>query len=119
MKKYQCFGMPFLLLLLATVSVCVGQTVVDVGTHELACCQSFPGGVASNTFWQVRVRIPLPTTATIYCIATMGPNGNTGSINSPFLTLEGPRNYICTHGLPPAARPVYLCDGTHFLPNIL
>ena len=75
-------------------------TRFDVGTHELACFQTLSNGVASNSFWQVRVRIPLPASATNYYVATNGSDGNAGTLASPFLTLERARNAIRTNGLP-------------------
>jgi autotransporter-associated beta strand protein len=92
-------------------------TRFDVGTHELACFQTLSNGVSSNTFWQVRVRIPLPTPATSYYVATNGSDANTGSISAPFLTLECARNAIRTNGLPTGGVTVYLRGGTYFRTN--
>ena len=92
-------------------------TRFDVGTHELACFQTLSNGVASNSFWQVRVRIPLPASATNYYVATNGSDGNAGTLASPFLTLERARNAIRTNGLPAGGVTVYLRGGTYFRTN--
>jgi hypothetical protein len=93
-------------------------TRFDVGTHVLACFQTLSNGVASNTFWQVRVRIPLPTPATSFYIATNGSDANAGTLAAPFLTLERARTAVSTN----AARTnggvtVYLRGGTYFRTN--
>jgi len=92
-------------------------TRFDVGTHELACYQTLSNGVTSNTVWQVRVRILLPTTSTSYYVATNGSDSNAGSIGAPFLTLEGARNGIRANGLPAGGVTVYLRGGTYFRTN--
>ena len=92
-------------------------TRFDVGTHELACFQTLSNGIASNSFWQVRVRISLPTTATSYYVATNGADGNAGTLASPFLTLERARNAIRTNGLPAGGVTVWLRGGTYFRTN--
>lgn len=92
-------------------------TRFEVGTHLLACYQTFSNGVTSNTLWQVRVRIPLPTPATSYYIATNGSDANPGTLGAPFLTLERARNEIRTNGLPADGVTVWLRGGTYFRTN--
>lgn len=66
----------------------------DVGTHYLVCYQTLPGGVITNTAWQVRVRIPLPASGGNLYVATNGSDSNPGTLGSPFLTLEAARNAV-------------------------
>jgi hypothetical protein len=93
-------------------------TRFDVGTHELGCFQTLSNGISSNTFWQVRVRIPLPPSATSYYVATNGSDANAGTLASPFLTLERARTAVSTN----AARTnggvtVWLRGGTYIRTN--
>jgi len=89
----------------------------DVGTHELACYETLSNGVASNTLWQVRVRIALPASGTNYYVATNGLDSNPGTLAAPFLTLEGARNTIRSNGLPAGGVTVWLRGGTYFRTN--
>ncbi len=92
-------------------------TWFDVGTHELACYETLSNGVASNTLWQVRVRITLPASGTNYYVATNGLDSNPGTLAAPFLTLERARNAIRTNGLPAGGVTVWLRGGTYFRTN--
>lgn len=91
----------------------------DVGTHELACYQTLSNGVASNVFWQVRVRIPLPASAAFYYVATNGSDTNPGTLAAPFLTLEQARNTVraLPRPLPAGGVTVWLRGGTYWRTN--
>ncbi len=91
----------------------------DVGTHELACYQTLAGGVASNQFWEVRVRIPLPASGTNFYVATNGSDSNAGTQSAPFQTLEQARNTVraLARPLPPGGVTIWLRGGTYWRTN--
>ena len=91
----------------------------EVGTHELTCYQTLSNGVASNIFWQVRVRIPQPASATFYYVATNGSDTNPGTLAAPFLTLEQARNTVraLPRPLPVGGVTVWLRGGTYWRTN--
>lgn len=91
----------------------------DVGTHYLVCYQTLPGGVITNTAWQVRVRIPLPASGGNFYVATNGSDSNPGTLGSPFLTLEAARNAVraLPRPLPAGGVTVWLRGGTYFRTN--
>ncbi len=91
-------------------------TWYDVGTHYLVCYQTLPGGVPTNNYWQVRVRIPLPASGACLFVATNGSDSNPGTMAAPFLTLEAARNAIrgLSQPLPTGGVTVWLRGGTYF-----
>ncbi|MEI6074505.1 MAG: PKD domain-containing protein [Verrucomicrobiota bacterium] len=85
----------------------------DVGTHYLLVNQTFPGAVNSNSYWAVRVRIPLPASGANYHVATNGADTNAGTPAAPFLTLEKARNAIRTNGVPAGGVTVWIHGGSY------
>lgn len=92
---------------------------LEVGTHELACYQTLTNGGASNTFWEVRVRIPRPVSGTNFYVATNGSDSNPGTQAAPFQTLEQARNAVraLARPLPPGGVTVWLRGGTYWRTN--
>ena len=95
--------------------------VFEVGTHLLTCGQTFAGGVASNSYWQVRVRLPQPVSGTNFYVAPNGADTNPGTLAAPFLTLEQARNSVraLPRPLPAGGVTVWLRGGTYFRTNTL
>ncbi len=91
----------------------------DVGTHELACYQTLSNGVASNVFWEVRVRIPLPASGTNFYVATNGSDNNPGTLAAPWQTLEQARNAVraLARPLPAGGVTVWLRGGIYWRTN--
>ena len=86
-----------------------------VGTHWLQCEQTFADGTKSAKEWGLRVRIPVPASDLRLFVAPNGSDTNTGSIGSPFLTLEKARDTIraLPRPLPAGGVTVYLRGGIH------
>lgn len=95
--------------------------IFDVGQHYLSVNQTFPGGVVSNSFWGVRVRLLTPAAAVNYYVATNGSDANAGSLAAPFRTLEKARDTVRGLARPLAAGgvTVWLRGGTYWRTNTL
>lgn len=93
----------------------------DVGTHYLIANETFPGGSTSNAYWEVRVRIVLPTAATNFYVSTNGADTNPGTLAAPFLTLEKAVSAVrgLTRPLPSGGVTVWLRGGTYYRTNTL
>ena len=91
----------------------------DVGTHLISVLKTYASGSTSRLNWQVRVAIPLPPPAYAFYVATNGNDANSGSMASPFQTLEQARNAIraLPRPLPPGGAAVYLRSGTYWRTN--
>ncbi len=102
-----------------SASFTYAPTWYDVGTHNLVCYQTLAGGVPTNTYWQVRVRIPLPASGACFYVATNGLDSNPGTLAAPFLTLDAARNAIrgMSQPLPAGGVTVWLRGGTYFRTN--
>lgn len=86
-----------------------------VGTHWLQVRETLPGGGTVQRDWGVRVRIVTPESAIKLYVSPTGSDGGTGSIGSPFRTLEKARDTLRAMGrpLPPGGATVFLRGGTH------
>jgi autotransporter-associated beta strand protein len=89
----------------------------EVGTHWICAETTWPGGARSNQHWQARVRITFPTPGTNYYVATNGWNGNPGTLELPFQTLEKARDAIQAGGVPVGGVSVWVRGGVYVRTN--